>query len=60
VSSLAAGTTVDTLSVEDFDFERRVVITPLTAVLAKIDVSLLPVGGSGPSHAVTGYASAPW
>lgn len=60
VSSLTPGTTVDTLTAEGLDFECTVVITSLTAVLAKIDVSLVAVGGVGPSHSVTSYSSAPW
>jgi len=60
VTSLTAGTTVDTLTAEGLDFERTVIITPLTAVLARIEVSLIPVGGAGPSHSATSYASAPW
>ena len=60
VGSLTPGTTVDTLTAEGLDFERTVIITSVTAVLAKIDVSLLPVGGAGPSNSATAYASAPW
>jgi hypothetical protein len=42
------------------DYECTVVITSVTAVLTKIDLSLLPIAGEGPSHSVTSYTSAPW
>jgi Tfp pilus assembly protein PilV len=60
LGSLTPGTTVDTLAAAGSDYEWTVVITPVTAVLTKIDVSLVAIGGSGPSHSVTSYTSAPW
>ena len=60
VGSLTPGTTVDTVTAEGLDFEQTVIITSVTAVLAKIDVSLVPVAGAGPSNSATAYASAPW
>ncbi len=58
--SIGAGTTQDTLTVEGMAYERTVTITAVTAVLSKIDVSLVSIGGEGPSHAVTSYTSAAW
>lgn len=57
---ISAGETQDTLSVQGIDYECTVTVTSITAVLAKIDVSLSPIGGRGPSHAVTSYTSAAW
>lgn len=58
--SLTPGTTVDTVTAEDLEFECTVVVTTVTSVLTKIDVSLVPTGTTGPSHSVTSYASEPW
>jgi prepilin-type N-terminal cleavage/methylation domain-containing protein len=60
LASLTPGTTVDTITAAGLDFETTVVITTVTPVLSKIDVSLVSVSGQGPSHSVTSYASAPW
>lgn len=60
LASLAPGTTVDTVTAEDIEYECTTVITPLTGVLTRIDVSVTPIGGSGPSHSVTSYTSEPW
>lgn len=60
LDSISAGTTRDTLIVQGLSYERLVVITSVTAVLAKIDVTLSPVDSIGPSHAVTSYTSAVW
>lgn len=60
LDSITAGTTRDTVTVQGLFYERLVVITSLTAVLARIDVSLFPVDSVGPSHAVTSYTSAVW
>jgi prepilin-type N-terminal cleavage/methylation domain-containing protein len=60
LASISAGTEQDTLSVQGIDYERTVTVTSITAVLAKIDVSLIPIGGVGPSHALTSYASDVW
>ena len=60
LASLTPGTTVDTITAAGLDFETTVVITSVTPVLSKIDVSLVSVSGQGPSHSVTSYASAPW
>ena len=60
LGSLTPGTTVDTLTTVGFDYEYTVVVTSVTAVLARIDVSFVAIDGVGPSHSVTSYTSAPW
>jgi hypothetical protein len=60
LASLTPGTSVDTMMAEGIEYECTVVITSLTNALTKIDVSLLPTGGSGPSYSVTSYTSEPW
>ena len=60
LDSLSAGTTQDTLTVQGLAYQRTVTITALTAVLALIDVSLVPIDSIGPSHTVTSYTSAVW
>jgi prepilin-type N-terminal cleavage/methylation domain-containing protein len=60
LSSLMAGTAVDTIVAEGIDYECTVVISTVTSALKKIDISLTPISGSGPSHSVTSYASEPW
>ena len=59
-SSLTPGTTTDTLTSGGIEYECTVVVTSVTAVLVRIDVSIDPISGSGPSHAVTSYTSEPW
>ena len=60
LASLTAGTSVDTLVVEGIEYECTVVITSVTNALSKIDVTMAPTGGNGPSHSVTSYTSEPW
>jgi Tfp pilus assembly protein PilV len=60
LASLTAGTLTDTVVVQGMAYRRSSTVTSLTAVLARVDVSMLPVGGEGPSHAVTSYTSAVW
>jgi prepilin-type N-terminal cleavage/methylation domain-containing protein len=60
LDSLSAGTTQDTLTVQGLAYQRTVTITAVTAVLALIDVSLVPIDSIGPSHTVTSYTSAVW
>jgi Tfp pilus assembly protein PilV len=60
LASLTAGTTVDTVALAGFSYECTVVVTSVTAVLSKIDVSLVSLTGTGPSHSVTSYTSEPW
>ncbi len=60
-ASLAVGTTQTNVSMEGMTFQRQVVITSMTPILKRIDVSLTPIAGSeGPTHAVTSYATAAW
>lgn len=58
--SIEAGTERDTVTVQGLTYERSVTITVLTPVLARIDVSLAPSDGVGPTHAVTSYTSDVW
>jgi Tfp pilus assembly protein PilV len=60
LTSLSAGTTVDTTTAQGIDYEYTLVVTTLTAALARIDLSLVPINAQGPSHTVTSYSSAPW
>lgn len=60
LATLAAGTLTDTLLVQGVPYRRSSTVTSLTAVLARVDVSMVPVAGVGPSHAVTSYTSAVW
>lgn len=60
VASLSTGTTRDTVMVQGLEYERVAVVTPLTAVLARIDVSMAPTAGRGPTHAVVSYTSEVW
>lgn len=58
--SLTAGTVQDTLNVQGWTYTRSVVVTLLTPVLARIEVSLVPLESEGPAHRVTSYTSAVW
>jgi prepilin-type N-terminal cleavage/methylation domain-containing protein len=58
--SVAAGTALDTLTVQGADYECAVTVAALTAVLKRLDISLAAVVGDGPTHAVTSYISASW
>ncbi len=59
-ASLVAGTSLDTLLAEGMTFQSTVTITSVTPVLKRIEVSIAPLGGNGPSHAVTTYSSDVW
>lgn len=60
-TSLAPGTSLDTLVAEGTSFLSTVTVATVTPVLKRIDVSLAPMGGTdGPSHSVTSYSSAVW
>jgi prepilin-type N-terminal cleavage/methylation domain-containing protein len=59
-TALAVGTALDTLVAEGTSFQSSVTISTVTPVLKRIDVAITPIGGEGPSHAVTSYASAIW
>jgi Tfp pilus assembly protein PilV len=58
--SISAGTTVDTVNVQGWTYQRSVIVTSITPVLAKIEVALAAIGSGGPSHSVTSYTSAAW
>ena len=58
--SLAPGTALDTLVAEGMTFQSAVTTTSVTPVLKRVDVSITPIGGDGPSHSVTSYKSAIW
>ncbi|MEM7416433.1 MAG: prepilin-type N-terminal cleavage/methylation domain-containing protein [Gemmatimonadota bacterium] len=60
LDSLTAGTVVDTMTVQGWAYQRNVVVTSITAVLARVDVTISPVSGEGPSHDVTSYVSGTW
>jgi prepilin-type N-terminal cleavage/methylation domain-containing protein len=59
-TALTPGTYLDTLVAEGTSFQSTVTIASVTPVLKRVDVSIAPIGGQGPSHTVTSYASAPW
>ncbi|MDX1493025.1 MAG: hypothetical protein R3253_03045 [Longimicrobiales bacterium] len=58
--SINPGTREDTVTVQGWSYRRRVAVTALTPVLAKVEVELIRVDSLGPSHAVTSYTSAVW
>jgi prepilin-type N-terminal cleavage/methylation domain-containing protein len=60
LDSIVAGTAADTLRIQGLDYARTSTVALLTPVLARVDVAVTPVGGTGPSHAVTSYVSASW
>jgi len=59
-ASLTAGTTDDTVMVTGWAYERTVIVTLITPVLAKVEVALQPTDGIGPSHSITSYTSDVW
>jgi prepilin-type N-terminal cleavage/methylation domain-containing protein len=59
-ASLVAGTVVDTFRVEGVDFASRATVTTITEVLKRIEISVQPLAGAGPTYAVTSYSSAVW
>jgi len=60
LDSIVAGTSIDTLTIQGLPYARSSTVVLLTPVLAKVDVSVVPVGGSGPAHGLTSYVSAAW
>lgn len=58
--SIVAGTTQDLMTVQGWAYECTVIVTDLTPVLARIDVTIERSDGVGPSHDVTSYTSAVW
>ena len=57
--SITAGTTEDTVRVQGWPYRRRVTVSVLTPVLARIEVELFRADGPGPTRALTSYRSAP-
>ena len=60
LASLTPGSTVDTVTSAGLAYECTVLVTPVTPVLSRIDVSIAAIEGTGPSYAVTSYTSVPW
>lgn len=60
LASLTPGTTVDTLTADGIEYECTVVVTSVTAALTRIDVTMAPIVGTGPSRSITSYTSEPW
>lgn len=58
--SITAGTSEDTVAVQGWSYRRRVTVSTLTPVLARIDVELFRVDSLGPAHSVTSYTSDVW
>lgn len=58
--SITVGTVRDTVSVQGWSYERVVVVTSITAVLARVEVELARVDSLGPRHTVTSFTSAVW
>ncbi len=56
--SLTYGTTTDSLAVQGWPYDRTVSVSLVTPILARVDVTVQPTGGAGPTHAVTSYVSA--
>jgi hypothetical protein len=60
LTELSVGTSGDTVSVQGWSYWRSVEVTSVTPVLARVEVTLSTTEGSGPSFAVTSYASSTW
>ncbi len=59
-ASVAPGTSTETLTVQGAAYQCTVTVTLVTPLLKRIDVSLAPSSGQGPSHALTSYTSETW
>lgn len=59
-ASLSPGTVADTFVVSGLSYGRVVTVTRLTPLLARLDVSLAPVQGQGPTLTTTSYVSETW
>lgn len=59
-ATVAPGTTIDTVSAEGMTFESTVTVTTITEVLKRIEISIAPTAGSGPTYDVTSYTSGTW
>ena len=59
-SSLSPGTVDDTVVVSGLTYDRSVVLTRMTPVLMRVEVTFEPDGGEGPSYQATSYISEVW
>ena len=59
-SALTPGTDADTVVVSGLVYDRTVVLTALTPLLMRVDVSLEPADGEGPDYEVTSYVAEVW
>ena len=59
-SSLSVGSDADVVVVSGLDYDRTVVLTQLTPLLMRVEVTLQPRGSEGPSYQVTSYVSEVW
>jgi Tfp pilus assembly protein PilV len=59
-TALTVGTALDTVVAEGTSFQSSVTISTVTPVLKRIDIAITPIGGEGPTHSLTSYASAVW
>ena len=60
LSALTPGTAVDTIVAEGMEYECTVVITSMTNALSRIEITMQPTAGVGPSHSLTSFTSEPW
>lgn len=58
--SITAGTSEDTVTVQGWSYRRRVTVSPITPILARVDVELSRMDSLGPAHSVTSYTSDAW
>lgn len=59
-ASVAPGTATQTLTVQGITYDCTVTVAAVTPLLKRLDVSLVPPGGDGPSHSVTSYTAEIW
>jgi len=58
--SISFGTARDTVLVQGWSYERTILVTSITAVLARVEVEMARADSLGPRHSVTSYTSAVW
>lgn len=59
-ASLTPGPETDTFVVSGLGYERVVTLTSLTPLLARVEVTLTPVDGQGPTLTTTSYVAGAW
>lgn len=59
-ASLSPGTWTDVFVVSGLRYERTVTLTGLTPLLARVEVTLTPLDGQGPTLTTTSYVSESW